>query len=800
MWKNYLKIALRSLSKNKLYTVVNLGGLTLGIAGCLFIGLYIWSELNYDRFQQKGDRIVRMAMDYSVSGGVTHIAVCGTKTGPQMKRTFPQVESFVRVDKIAQTVIAGTQAFEERNFLYADSNFFSFFTFPLLEGDPQTVLDGPKKVVLSASMAKKYFGNEDPVGKTVRINGNTDFVVSGVAADAPLNSQIRFDFVGGFSNLSAAKRPEQYWSANYVTFLLLHDKGQIDGLQTQIHNYMAQVSKQELDMQGNDFLTYQLEPLYKVHLHSTAGDELVPLGSMTDIYVLATIALLILLIACVNYTNLATAQAASRGTEIAVRKVLGARMGQLFSQFMGESTLLTIVSMILALALCMVTLPLFNAITAKDFTVGMLVQPVPILGLLGLGILISFLAGSYPAFILSNAGVVGMLKSGIRIASSGDGLRKSLIVFQFVISIFLVIATIIVLRQLSFIRNKALGFDKDHVLVLPVDGKIRAQEWALKDAFKLDPHVLGVAATYQSPTSVGWGDELEGDNGHEKLRFNINAMPVDEDFVPTMKMTLLAGSNFNRNMYALQDTSNNGANFHNSFIVNEQVIKAFGWTPEQAIGKTIVKGAPGLIVGVVKDFNYTSLHEPIGKMVLFLDTSNNAEMLVRVRGDNLPATLDYLSKAWKERITHRPFQYSFMDEDYNDMYAAELKAAKVFELFSGLAILLACMGLFAMAAYATVKRQKEIGIRKVLGASLSDITVMVSGDFLKLVLIGFLIATPLAWLAAHRWLGDFAYRIGIEWWVFAVSGVLSVLIAAITVGYHAIRVGSANPIDSLRSE
>ncbi len=800
MLKNYLKIALRSLSKNKLYAIVNVGGLTLGIAGCLFIGLYIWSELSFDRFQQKGDRTVRMVMDYTISGGESHIAVCGTKAGPQMKRIFPAVESFVRIDKLAQTVITGTQAYEEKQFLFADSNFFSVFSFPLIEGDPRTVLDGPKKIVLTASMAKKYFGAEDPVGKTVKLNGNADYVVSGVAADAPLNSQIRFDFVTGFSNLNAAKRPETWWNANYATYLVLQKPSQIAGLQKEIHTYMAQVAKQELDVKGNDYFTYQLEPLYQVHLHSTAGDGLVPPGSLTDIYVLATIAILILLIACVNYTNLATAQAASRGTEIAVRKVLGARMDQLFSQFMGESTLLTIISLILALAICLVSLPLFNAITGKAFTIGMLLQPIPMLGLLLLGVLISFLAGSYPAFILSNAAVAGMLKSGIRIASSGDGMRKSLIVFQFVISVFLVISTIIVLRQLSFIRNRDLGFDKDHVLVLPVDGKIRAQEWALKDAFKLDPHVLGVAGTYQAPTSVGWGDELSGDNGHGTMRFNTNAMPVDEDFIGTMKMTLLAGSNFNRNMYALQDTSNNGENFRNSFIVNEQVVKSFGWTPEQAIGKTISKGAPGLIVGVVKDFHYTSLHQPIGRMVLFLDTSNNSELLVRISGENMTATLAYLSKVWKERVTHRPFQYSFMDEDYNDMYATEQKAAKVFELFSGLAILLACMGLFAMAAYATVKRQKEIGIRKVLGASLKDITLLVSGNFLKLVLIGFFIATPLAWLAAHRWLGDFAYRISIEWWVFVVSGVLSVLIAALTVGYHAIRVGSANPIDSLRAE
>jgi putative ABC transport system permease protein len=798
MFRNYLLVALRGLRKNKLYTSINIVGLTAGIVSCLLIGLYVWNELSYDRFNKKADRIVRMVMEYADGGTVNKTAVCGTKAGPQLSRTFPAIAAFTRTIKAGGVVRYQDKVFDEPGLLYADSSFFSIFSFPLLEGDPRTALNAPERVVLTRKLARKYFGDEDPVGKVVNIGRLGDCLVTGVAADPPGNSQVQFDLVASFVSLPVSKT-EDWWTANYPTYLLLHEPSQLADLRQDISRYMKGVSR-SLHMEGNDYLTYQLEPLLDVHLHSSVGGGLEPGGNIIYVLVLGTIALMILLIACVNYTNLATAQSAGRGPEVAVRKVLGARAGQLFGQFMGESVTLTSVSLILAIVITELSLPAFSSLTGKTFTPGMLLNPVPVTGVILLGILISFLAGGYPAFVLSNSAVIRMLKSGFRVTSAGNNIRKSLIVLQFVISVFLIISTIIVFQQLSYIRGKDLGYDKDHVLLLPVDAKMHQHYTALKDALRLNPDILGVSGGYEAPTHIEWADGISGDNGHGKINLSVSAAPVDLDFIPTMGMTLLAGRDFINSDFGRMDTTDNYANYQNSFIVNEQVVKEFGWTPEQAIGKTITKGSPGRIVGVVKDFHFASLHEPIGKMVIFLDTGEIRTLFVKISGNNIPGTLAYIQQVWKDRVSHRPFEYNFLDETYAAMYITEQRAGQVFGLFAGLAILLACLGLFALAAYTTVQRAKEIGIRKVLGATLSDITLLVSADFIRLVLISIVIASPIAWYLAHRWLADFAYRITLSWWVFALAGCVSVAIAFITVGYQALRAAAANPVKSLRTE
>lgn len=799
MFRNYLLVAWRGLRKNKLYTSINVIGLTAGIVSCLLIGLYVWNELSYDRFNKKADRIVRLVMEYTDGGAVNRTAVCGTKAGPQLSRTFPAIAAFTRTIKLSGVVSYKDKVFDEPGLLYADSGFFSIFSFPLLEGDPRAILNAPNQVVLTRKLAGKYFGQEDPVGRVLNIGRVGNCIVTGVTQDPPGNSQVQFDLVVSFVSL-AQSRTEDWWSANYPTYLLLQAPGQVAGLREDISGYMKGVSRNLNNLQGNDYLTYRLEPLLDVHLHSSVGGGLEPGGNIIYVLVLSTIALMILLIACVNYTNLATAQSAGRGPEVAVRKVLGARAGQLFGQFMGESVMLTAVSLILATVITELSLPAFSSLTGKTFTPGMLLNPVPVTGVILLGALISFLAGGYPAFVLSNSAVIRMLKSGFRVTSAGNNLRKSLIVLQFVISIFLIISTIIVFQQLSYIRGKDLGYDKDHVLLLPVDAKMHEHYTALKDALRLDPDILNVSGGYDAPTDIEWADGISGDNGHGKINLSVSAAPVDLDFISTMGMTLLAGRDFVNSDFGRMDTTDNDANFRNSFIVNEQVIKAFGWTPAQAIGKTITKGSPGTIVGVVKDFHFASLHEPIGKMVIFLDTGEIRTLLVKISGKNIPGTLAYMQQVWKDRISHRPFEYNFLDETYAAMYKTEQRGGRLFGLFAGLAILLACLGLFALAAYTTVQRAKEIGIRKVLGATLSDITLLVSADFIRLVLISIVIASPVAWYLSQRWLADFAYRITVSWWVFALAGCVSVAIAFITVGYQALRAATANPVKSLRTE
>jgi putative ABC transport system permease protein len=798
MFKNYFKVALRSIRKNKLYSFVNLIGLTTGITGCILIGLYIWNELSFDNFHKNGDRIVRITMEYGGGGTVNKAAVTGTKTGPEMKRNFPQIEMFTRTIKYARSVANGTKVFNEKNVLYADADFFRQFSFKLVRGNAATVLASPGKIVLTETIAKKYFGTDDPIGKTVRINDLQDFEVTGISREVPLNSQIQFDMVVSFTSLGAANH-EEWFSANYITYFLLHDAAQIGPLQQQIKQYMRKVTKEELHFEGSDYLTYNLEPFQSVHLHSSL-DGLEPNGNITYIYVLAVIAIMILLIACVNYTNLATAQSVSRSTEIGVRKVLGAEKSQLLRQFLGESLIITFIALIIALFVSLALLPLFNLVTGKIFTASLLLRPLPVTGLLLLTVIIGFVAGSYPAFVLSNSGLVGILKSGLRISTAGGGLRKSLIVFQFVISVFLIIATMVVLQQVSFIQHKEMGYDREQIVVLPVDYKTRAVYEPLKKAIALNPGVVNITGAYDAPTFVAWSDGVTSDDGRGKKELSVNAMPVDLDFIKTTGMHLAAGRDFINSDFALQDTSENYKNYRYSFILNEKATKELGWTAEKAIGKTIQKNSPGVVIGVVKDFHFASLHSPIGPMVIFLDTSNVRKLFVKIKGQNIASTLAALGRTWKERIPWHPFDYHFLDEDFNALYQTEQRTAKLFALFSGLAIALACLGLFALAAFTTVQRTKEIGIRKILGAGVGNITLLISKQFIRLVTIGILIASPLAWWAASRWLQDFAYRVDIGWWIFAVAAALAVLIALITVSYHAIKAAMANPVKSLRTE
>jgi len=801
MFRNYLKVALRSIRKNKLYSFVNIIGLTTGITACIFIGLYVWNELSYDNFHKNSDRIARVTMEYSSSGTVSKVAVTGTKVGPQLKRTFPQIESFVRVIKYSRSVANGQLVFDEKNILYADADFFKTFSFNMRSGNPATALAASYKIVLTESTAKKYFGNENAIGKTLRINDLQDYEVTGITADVPLNSQVQYDMVASFSSLAVSKT-EEWWSANYITYLLLNDGKQIGNLGTQVAQYMQKVSKEELQFpaaNGNNYLTYHLEPLKKVHLYSPL-EGLEPNGNITYIYVLSIIALMILLIACVNYTNLATAQSVGRSTEIGVRKILGAGKKQLLKQFLGESFIITFLALLLGIFASIVLLPVFNSITGKVFTPSLLLSPLSMLSLLLLCILISFIAGAYPAFVLSSTGLANILKSGLRVSSSGGGLRKSLIVFQFVISVFLVIATIVVLRQVSFIQNKQMGYDRDQVLVMPVDLKMKAIYEPLKKAILRNPGVLSVTGAYEDPTFVGWSDGISADDGKGKKDLSANAMPVDLDYIKTMGMQLVAGRDFINADFSLQDTTNDYKNYRSSYIINEKAAREFGWTAEEAIGKTISRGSPGLINGVVKDFHFESLHTPIGPLVLFLDTSMVRQLFVKIKKENIAHTISAIGTTWKERVTYRPFDYHFLDEDFNTLYQSEQRTAKLFTLFSGLAIALACLGLFALAAFTTVQRTKEIGIRKILGANTGNITLLVAKQFIILVLTGIIIASPLAWWAGNKWLQDFAYRINISWWMFALAGLSAILIALITVSYHAIKASLANPVKSLRTE
>ncbi len=799
MIRTYLRIAWRKLSKNKLYTAVNLVGLTLGLTSCLLIGLYILNETGYDQFQQKADRIVRVTMEYGEPGNTQATAVTGTKAGPQLARTFPQVESYTRMINSGPVVKLNDEVFKEKRFLYADSSFLSMFSFHLVAGNPATALDAPNKVLLSASTAKKYFGTTDPIGKTLNVENTKEYTITGVLEDAPENSQVKYNFVASFSSLGASKT-EEWWSANYLTYLLLRKPARVADLQGQVNRYMNTVSKQDLKM-GLGALNYQLQPMKDVHLHSTLSG-LEPNGDSKTIYIISIISLLILVIACINYTNLSTVQSSARGAEIGIRKVLGARPAQLFGQFIGESMLMTLFSLVLAFCVAAMLMPFFNDLTGKHLSLHLLFHPLPIILALLFCILIGFASGSYPALILSNAKLINTLKSGIRLTSSGGIFRKSLIVFQFAVSICLIVCTMVIVRQLDYLNSKDLGYNKEHVIVMPLSWQMHDVYPLLRDAVAQGPNVLSVTGGNASPSFAVWGDGLSTSQKEgEGKDVSVTALPSDLGYIKTMDMKIVAGQDFMKSDFALMDTSENGKNFQYAFILNEKAIAAFGWKPEEAIGKTIYKGGtPGVIRGVLKDFNFASLHEPIGPLMLFLDQDNTNNLFVKTSGQNLAATIAFLGKTWKERVPDRPFEYKFLDEDYARLYSSENTTAKIFTTFATMAILLACLGLFGLAAFATLQRVKEIGIRKVLGSSVSAIILLLSGEFMKLTLIAIVVASPIAWFFMDRWLKDFAYRTSIQWWIFVLAGAAALLIAFVTVGLQSVRAALANPVKSLKGD
>lgn len=789
------KLAWRNLKKNRLYAFINILGLTVGIASCLLIGIYVKHETSYDNFHVNADRIVRATMEYEHSNGAQHIAVTGTKAGPQLKRMFPKVEAYVRTLKSAAVVSYNDKVFEENSLLYADPNFFSVFSFKLIAGDAGSVLSSADKVVITQNAAEKYFGHQDALGKALKIGSKT-YTVSAIAANVPSNSQIQYDFVLPFSLYMDRQGPEQWWSANNMTYLLLSSKDDIAPLQQQIKAYMNDVSKNELKMTGREYLTFDIQALRDVHLYGNMPDEFEPGGSITYIYIMLAVAVLILLIACVNYINLAIAQSSGRGAEIGVRKVMGAGQGELFWQFITESVFTAVIASVLALALAAFVLPLFNNISGKQLQLSAFLNPVILIGLLVLSVFIGFTAGAYPAILLSGAKLIKILKSGFSF-TSGQNVRKSLIVFQFAISIFLIISTVVILQQLSFIRNKDVGYNKSNVVVLPIDSKIQPQLDAIKKAISLVPGVQQVAAANNEPINVGWGDVIKTNDGK---KISVNAIPVDENFIKTIQLKLIAGSDYTHADLMTLDTTNQYKNYRYSFILNESAVKALGWTPEQAIGKIINKNTPGVIKGVVKDFNFKTFHDPITPLILFLNGDQLYNMFVRVDGNNTAATIAAIGKVWKSRINHRPFDYRFLDDDYDALYRTEQRTAGIFTTFSVLAILLACLGLFAITAFAVVQRTKEIGIRKVLGASIANIVMLIAKDFLALVVMATIIASPIAWYLSNKWLQDFAYRIDIHWWVFIATGAAALLVAALTVSIQSTKAALANPVKSLKTE
>ena len=797
MFKNYLKTALRHLWKNKTSSAINIVGLTVGLTCCLLIALYIQHELSYDNFEKNGKRIARVIMEYQFAGSSasTKGNFTSVRVAPVLKQNFPEVESSIKMTEYERVVHYKDKMISEKKFMYADSTFFDIFSFSLIKGDPHSVLAGPHKLVITESSSKKYFGDEDPVGKLLQVGSDTDlYLVTGVANDCPSNSQISFDFLASFSSLGITKDFEStYWDANYVTYLLLKNKTSIPGLQSKLPAFM----KKEMTGQGATINMY-LEPFDKIHLHSPY-DAFEPNNSITYIYILAAVALLILIIVASTYINLSTARSIERAREVGVRKVIGAGKQQLFWQFIGESAVLCLLSAFLSIAVAIFLLPTFNQLTGKQLhTASLFSRPFLAFSIIvSLGI--SLIAGSYPALILAGFQPVKVLKGAFKNTGSGQWLRKSLIVFQFVISVFLIISTLSIQKQLYFIQHKKLGYDREHVLVMSMNDKMLARIDLIKQEFKSDPDVISVSRCVRSPVEGGGGYNMRSATMPEDQQVNVTANPIDEDFIKTVGLQIIAGSNFTPQDIKDASASEWEKNVYH-FILNESAAKQLGWSPQEAVSKKMYMGPrAGFVKGVVRDFHFETLHNPIKPFVLFTELRGR-ELLVKLNGQHLQETISFLESKWKTLVPDRPFEYRFLDDDYNELYNAEIRLGTIMNLFSGIAILLACLGLFGLSSYAAQQRIREIGIRKVLGASARSIIISLSKDFVRLAIVAIVIAIPVAWWATNKWLQDFSYRADINWSIYVAAALVTILLSVATVCFQAIKAAITNPVKSLRTE
>ncbi|WP_295799513.1 ABC transporter permease [Mucilaginibacter sp.] len=795
MFKNHLKTAFRSLLKNKGFTAINILGLALGLTTCLFIVFYVFDELSYDRYNIKYDRICRVNTDLKYGGVVTSFAIAAPPVGDAMVREFPEVEKSTRIAlAINLRFKKGSEVIEEDRAVYCDPAIFSIFTLPMLAGNPTTALHEPNSIVISESAAKKYFnitdGNyRDIIGKTLTLVSNESSLheISGVIKDIPAQSHFKADFL-----LALDANQDHNWTHfNFGTYILLKPgadhkrlEAKFDALLQKNMNTAA-FSYSKFAASGN-FIKLNLTQLTDIHLHSNRQRELSANGNADYIYIFSAIAACILILACINFMNLSTARSANRAREVGVRKVLGSSRGHLIAQFLSESVMVTLAAAIIALAAAWVLLPFFNQLAGKQLTLNLQTFGWLVPALLAIILTVGLLAGAYPAFFLSAFQPINVLKGRLATGFKGGVLRSVLVVLQFSISIFLIVGTLVVYNQLNFIKNKDLGFNRSHMLVIKNVTTLH-NPGAFKQEIKQIPGVINATLSSFLPTgSLRFPNTFSSEGGRSA---QAEFWTVDEDYLNTMGMRLAQGRNF----------SNQFATDSSALILNETAAKMLGYTGNPLHKITNVK-KDYHVVGVVKDFNFSSLRDNVTPLVMVMAPDWMASLSVKVNTTNLPALMNRIESQWKASAPNQHFEYSFMDEDFNALYSSEQRMGKLFIIFTVLAIIVACLGLFGLAAYAAEQRTREVSIRKVLGASVSAITTMLSKDFIRLVIISIIIATPLAWLLMQKWLQGFAYRQNIQWWVFVVTAIGALVIAVITVSYQAVKAALVNPADSLRGE
>ncbi|MEJ1237799.1 ABC transporter permease [Chryseolinea sp. T2] len=797
MIRNYLSIALRNLLKHRFFTVLNIAGLTTGLAACLLLSVWIRHELSYDNFHDKADRLLRVSLEYSFGGQRSKTSVSPTALLPMLQKTFPEVELGARFYNPASynpyIVRYNGKVFQEKKFLYADSTFFKVFTFHLYSGDPDKALTAPNSVLLTRSTAGRYFGKEDPIGKTIEVNDGNEYLVTGLVEDAPSNSIIQFDFIASFSSLAASKDPI-WWSANYQTYIVTSPQADLKMLSAKTQEIVMSEVRGELGSPG-DYVKYNFMPMRSIYLGSDVGEP-VPVGSIQYVYVFGAVAVLVLLIACINYINLATARAADRAREVGIRKVVGAMRQQLFAQFIGESVIITLLSLCLALFFAKLAIPAFNQLTGKSFDSSSLFSPATVAIYLLSSVLVAVIAGAYPAFAITSFNPSEVLKGNFRTGRRGSWLRKSLVVFQFCISVVLVIGTLVVHKQLSFIQDRQLGYKRDNVLVIPLDDKTSERYAQIKSELLRKNVALSIGRAGESPTSINAGYSIVAEGTGNNAGMIVTATSVDETFIPTLGMTLVSGRNFNE-----ADMKRAATDTVYAFVFNESALREIGLTPENAIGVNAnMNGIKGQIIGVVKDFHFASLQKRIAPLILFNDTGNYNYLFISLEPGNPTTAVNSIRAVMQNLAPHRPFEFNFLDQQYNGMYNNEQRLSRVITTFAILTMVIACLGLLGLVAFAAAQKTKEIGIRKVMGASPSNIVVLITREFAKLVLTGIAIGVPLAFWSMDWWLDGFAYRAEIGAFPLLVSSGLCLLIAFGAASYQAIQASLLDPSLTLRSE
>ncbi|MEZ0483000.1 ABC transporter permease [Fibrella aquatica] len=793
MLQNYIKIAFRNLWRSPLYSVLTIGGLSLGIACCLLIALYVYDERSYDRFHPNAATIYRITEKQKQPEGVFDVAVTPGPLAASLKKDFPEVVETARIGQWNGQLKVGKQVYEEKQMFFTDNGLFKLFDFPLVKGDWRTALTKPYEVVLTETTARKYFGanwlaNPAVLGARLRLNNDKDYTVVGVAKDAPGNSHLQFGVLLSFKSLELFDEWSIKWSGNsFHTYLQLRDG-------TDVAAFAGKIKNQCIRYNPNTENTLQLQPLTAIYLYSdfAFNTDWGVRGSIFHVNLFTLVGLIVLLIACMNFINLATARSARRSREVGVRKTVGARRQHLVFQFLGESFLLTIVAVLVAMLLAGMLMPLFNQLSGKQVSLNYGSLPIWLaLGTLTLGV--GLLAGLYPAVLLSGFQPAKVL-TGVGINNlSGRGFRQSLVVGQFVMSLVLIISTVFVYNQLRFMQTKNLGFDKAQLMYVRMGGDLRQKAGELKQDLLRQPSVeLATTTTARmidiaNESNISWPGKQPNDD------FLITNINVDADFLATVGMKLASGSNFRPKAKA--DTTT-------TFLVNETAARRMGYTAQTALNKQVeFWGKKGLISGVVQDFHFRPLNVPIAPMILRYEPSNPYfNMLVKIRPGQAQLAIQRIGELYKQYEKETPLEYGFVDQELDNQYRREERTGQVMGYFSVLAILISCLGLFGLAAFTAEQRTKEVGVRKVLGASVASIVTLLSKDFLKLVIIAIVIASPIAWYAMTQWLADFAYKIDIEWWVFALSGTLAIVIALLTVSFQSLKAALVNPVKSLRSE